>query len=149
MYLISLEEGKTAIEMEEAKVISGDKMADHAKDKMADHAKDKMADPVENEKAAIREEKAKNTQRIRVMIFLSVCYSANTGGSGTLTGKKVKTTTKKECPLHIYLIYVCFHTGTGPNLVLKGMLYTLFGNNTPVNFATWMGFAMPIVLGTS
>ncbi len=83
---ISLEKGKTPIEMEEAKVISGDKMADHAKDK--------MADPVENEKAAIREEKAKNTQRIRVMIFLSVCYSANTGGSGTLTGKKVQTTTK-------------------------------------------------------
>ncbi len=42
-----------------------------------------------------------------------------------------------------------FPVGTGPNLVLKGMLYTLFGNNTPVNFATWMGFAMPIVLGTS
>jgi hypothetical protein len=90
MYLISLEEGKTAIELEEAKVIiSRDKMADHAKDKMAEHAKDEMADHVVDEKAAIREEKAKNTQRIRVMIFLSVCYSANTGGSGTLTGKKV------------------------------------------------------------
>jgi hypothetical protein len=81
MYLISIEEGKTAAELEEAKVISGDKMADHAKDKMADHVVD--------EKAAIREEKAKNTQRIRVMIFLSVCYSANTGGSGTLTGKEI------------------------------------------------------------
>jgi hypothetical protein len=97
MYLISLGEGKTPIELEEANVISGNKMADHAKDKMADHvedkmanhAKDKMEDPVENEKAAIREEKAKNTQRIRVMIFLSVCYSANTGGSGTLTGKRL------------------------------------------------------------
>jgi hypothetical protein len=83
--------------MEEAKAISGDKMADHAKDK--------MADPVENEKAAIREEKAKNTQRIRVMIFLSVCYSANTGGSGTLTGKQSYKESldddKKGCPLHI------------------------------------------------
>jgi hypothetical protein len=142
MYLISLEEGKTAVELEEAKVIiSGDKMADNAKDK--------MADPVENEKAAIREEKAKNTQRIRVMIFLSVCYSANTGGSGTLTGKKVKTTTKKNVLFTFIFSIRLFPIGTGPNLVLKGMLYTLFGNNTPVNFATWMGFAMPIVLGTS
>ena len=48
---------------------------------MAAHADDKMA--------AVREEKKKNTQRIRVMIFLSVCYSANTGGSGTLTGRKL------------------------------------------------------------
>ncbi len=106
MYLISLEEGKTPIELEEAKVISGDKMADHAEDKMADHAKDKMADPVQNEKAAIREEKAKNTQRIRVMIFLSVCYSANTGGSGTLTGKQPFKESidddKKGCLLHLY-----------------------------------------------
>jgi hypothetical protein len=47
-----------------------------------------MAADVEDGKmAAQRAEKKKNTQRIRVMIFLSVCYSANTGGSGTLTGK--------------------------------------------------------------
>ena len=26
-------------------------------------------------------------------------------------------------------------TGTGPNLVLKGMVGTLFGSSTPLNFA--------------
>ncbi len=103
IYLISLEEGKTPIELEEAKVIS--------RDKMADHAEDKMADPVENEKAAIREEKAKNTQRIRVMIFLSVCYSANTGGSGTLTGKKILTTTKKDV-LFTYISVLLHNSGS-------------------------------------
>ena len=30
--------------------------------------------------------------------------------------------------------------------LLKGMLATLFGGETPVNFATWMGFAVPIML---
>jgi hypothetical protein len=43
----------------------------------------------EEKMAARIQEKKKNTQRIRVMIFLSVCYSANTGGSGTLTGKYI------------------------------------------------------------
>ena len=28
-------------------------------------------------------------------------------------------------------------TGTGPNLVLKGMVGTLFGSSTPLNFARW------------
>jgi len=34
----------------------------------------------------------------------------------------------------------------GPNLALKGMLSTLYGSATPVNFASWMGFAVPIML---
>ena len=41
----------------------------------------------------------KNKRRVRIMIYLSVAYAANTGGTGTLTG-------------------------TGPNLVLKGMITT-------------------------
>ena len=56
-------------------------------DKKAAKQQDKMATSLDERMASIREEKAKNTQRIRVMIFLSVCYSANTGGSGTLTGQ--------------------------------------------------------------
>ena len=48
----------------------------------------KTLDTLEEGKLAVRREAKKaNTQRIRVMIFLSVCYSANTGGSGTLTGQ--------------------------------------------------------------
>ena len=65
--------------------------------------------------------RAKKRRTIRVMIYLSVAYAANVGGTGTLTG-------------------------TGPNLVLKGMLSTLFGNQTPINFASWMAFAVPLML---
>ena len=31
-------------------------------------------------------------------------------------------------------------------ILLQGMLASLFGSETPVNFATWMGFACPIML---
>jgi len=68
-----------------------------------------------------KDEAAKKARKIRVMIYLSVAYAANCGGTGTLTG-------------------------TGPNLVLKGMLGTLFHGSTPINFASWMGFAVPIML---
>ena len=73
----------------------------------------------EDEKS--EEEQEKNTQKIRVMLFLSVAYAASCGGVATLTG-------------------------TGPNLVFKGILATTFGSGTPVNFASWMGFALPTVL---
>jgi len=63
----------------------------------------------------------KNIQKVREMLFLSVAYAASCGGVGTLTG-------------------------TGPNLVLKGMIGTLFGSQTPVNFASWMAFALPTVI---
>ena len=54
-----------------------------------------------------------NKQNIRVMLFLAVAYAASCGGVGTLTG-------------------------TGPNLVFKGMIATTFGSGTPINFASWM-----------
>ena len=68
-----------------------------------------------------QERQARNKQRVREMLFLSVAYSASCGGVGTLTG-------------------------TGPNLVLKGMIGTLFGSQTPINFASWMAFALPTVI---
>ena len=70
-------------------------------------------------KPAIKEDE--NKRKITIMIYLSIAYAANTGGTGTLTG-------------------------TGPNLVLKGIVGTLFGNATPLNFASWMGFAIPTMI---
>ena len=57
---------------------------------------------------------------MRHMIFLSVAYAANTGGTGTLTG-------------------------TGSNLALKGQLQ-LMDPDIPVNFANWMLYAVPGML---
>lgn len=59
-------------------------------------------------------------RRRRIMMFLSVAYAANTGGTATLTG-------------------------TGTNLILKGILSSSF-EETPINFASWLGFALPIAL---
>lgn len=53
-------------------------------------------------------------------MLLAICYGANSGGIATLTG-------------------------TGPNLALKNYvdnLYTSQKLDTPVNFATWMGFGL-------
>ena len=62
-----------------------------------------------NGEVAGSEMKAKST-KTRHMIFLSVAYAANCGGTGTLTG-------------------------TGANLILKGALSDI-GEN-PINFASW------------
>jgi len=67
------------------------------------------------------EANTKIKSKVRVMLYLAVAYSANMGGVSTLTG-------------------------TGPNLVFKGMVSTLFGTSTPINFASWMGFALPTVM---
>jgi di/tricarboxylate transporter len=57
---------------------------------------------------------------LRHMIFLSVAYAANTGGTGTLTG-------------------------TGSNLAFKGQLSNM-NPDIPVNFANWMIYAIPGML---
>ncbi len=57
---------------------------------------------------------------MRHMIFLSVAYAANTGGTGTLTG-------------------------TGSNLAFKGQL-SVMHPDIPVNFANWMMYAVPGML---
>ncbi|XP_068207432.1 solute carrier family 13 member 2-like [Palaemon carinicauda] len=55
---------------------------------------------------------------LRDMCFLATAYSANIGGTGSLTG-------------------------TGPNMVLKSVLESSFSEPTGLNFATWMAFNVP------
>lgn len=64
---------------------------------------------------------AQERRLLRKLLMLSLAYSSNIGGTGTLTG-------------------------TAPNLVLKGVVEQYFGNNTGLNFATWMLFAVPTML---
>ncbi|KAK2193458.1 hypothetical protein NP493_12g01001 [Ridgeia piscesae] len=52
---------------------------------------------------------------------LSVCFSANIGGTATLTG-------------------------TAPNLVFKGIVDTLYGGGTGITFSSWFVFAFPNML---
>ena len=96
---------------------------DELNDKNIDTNIESRKDTYENTnkvpKSAARQ--SDNQRKIKVMIYLSIAYAANTGGTGTLTG-------------------------TGPNLVLKGIVGTLFGRKTPLNFASWMGFAVPTML---
>ncbi|XP_042233364.1 solute carrier family 13 member 5-like isoform X2 [Homarus americanus] len=58
---------------------------------------------------------------LRDMCFLATAYSANLGGTGSLTG-------------------------TGPNLVVKGVLASSYSEPTGLNFLSWMVFNVPGML---
>ncbi|XP_067120709.1 Na(+)/citrate cotransporter-like [Centruroides vittatus] len=66
-------------------------------------------------------ENDKTFKRMRIALMLSICYAANCGGTGSLTG-------------------------TGPNLVMKGMLELHFPHSKEITFATWMMYNVPGML---
>ncbi|XP_077554510.1 Na(+)/citrate cotransporter-like isoform X2 [Haemaphysalis longicornis] len=58
---------------------------------------------------------------IRTTMLLSVAYAANIGGTGSIFG-------------------------TGPNMVLKGLMDELFPESTELTFATWMMYNVPTMV---
>lgn len=58
---------------------------------------------------------------LRKAMFLSIAYATNVGGTGTLTG-------------------------TGPNLVVKGIVEELFPESNDLSFDKWMMFNVPVML---
>ncbi|XP_069104592.1 Na(+)/citrate cotransporter-like [Argopecten irradians] len=61
------------------------------------------------------------SQKLCKAMLLSICYAANCGGVGTLTG-------------------------TGPNLVMKGQADLIADGKSGITFATWFVFAFPVAV---
>lgn len=61
----------------------------------------------------------KRESRVAKGLMISICFSANIGGTATLTG-------------------------TPPNLVLVGVLSALYGADTGVHYLSWMTFGLPL-----
>ncbi|XP_033742792.1 solute carrier family 13 member 5-like [Pecten maximus] len=61
------------------------------------------------------------SQKLCKAMLLSICYAANCGGVGTLTG-------------------------TGPNLVMKGQADLMADGKSGITFATWFVFSFPVAL---
>lgn len=60
-------------------------------------------------------------KKISSCVLMSIAYASNIGGTGSLIG-------------------------SGPQLVLKGILNELYGSDSGLNFATWMAFNIPGML---
>ncbi|KAL4223442.1 hypothetical protein ACF0H5_016913 [Mactra antiquata] len=82
----------------------------------------KLQDP--DKMNVLEEDDDPSFKRLCKCITLSIAYSANVGGIGSLTG-------------------------TGPNLVMKGALEKVYEDygidkSTPITFASWMAFGVPM-----
>jgi len=66
-------------------------------------------------------QKKAKTERQRNILLLAVAYSANIGGTGVITGSP-------------------------PNLVVPQVMENRFGDATGLTFASWMAFAVPVML---
>uniref|UniRef100_A0A6A7FWD7 Solute carrier family 13 member 5-like n=2 Tax=Hirondellea gigas TaxID=1518452 RepID=A0A6A7FWD7_9CRUS len=79
--------------------------------------------PNEDSELARQSPEARDNDNVALatMFMLGIAYSSNLGGTG-------------------------FPTGTGPNLVLWGLLQSSFSGPTSVNFATWMAFNIPVMI---
>ncbi|XP_071033528.1 Na(+)/citrate cotransporter isoform X2 [Parasteatoda tepidariorum] len=60
----------------------------------------------------------KNYDKLHMALLLSIAYSANCGGTGTITG-------------------------TSPNMILKGFIEEMYPETTEVTFASWMLYNIP------
>ena len=56
----------------------------------------------------------------KIMMYLSIAYAANTGGTGTLTG-------------------------TGSIILFKGIVADISQEN-PINFGSWMFYSVPVMV---
>ncbi|XP_046437439.1 solute carrier family 13 member 2-like [Daphnia pulex] len=65
--------------------------------------------------------RSRRARRVRVTLLLSIAYSANIGGTGTLIGST-------------------------PQLALKGIVEELYGEDNDLSFSSWMLVLMPAVL---
>ncbi|KAL1421826.1 hypothetical protein MTO96_022745 [Rhipicephalus appendiculatus] len=83
--------------------------------------KDKEKARSKDSSSAARSEEDTRHKKLRTVMLLSVAYAANIGGTGSLVG-------------------------TGPNLVLKGLMDDLFPESTELTFATWMLYNAPTML---
>merc|ERR1719323_2970683 len=66
-------------------------------------------------------QKKAKVERQRNLLLMAVAYSANIGGTGVITGSP-------------------------PNLVVPQVLENRFGDATGLTFASWMAFAVPVML---
>ncbi|CAG0898096.1 unnamed protein product, partial [Cyprideis torosa] len=112
LYKPTEESGKNAGKNPSREIPSGLSMVDSEMDNV-------HTGPAED--VVVASENIRAFKRARNIILCSVAYSANIGGTGSLTG-------------------------TGPNLVLKGILDDHFNHATPLNFASWLMFNVPGML---
>jgi len=69
----------------------------------------------------IGKEAKRRYQTEKVMFYLGIAYSANLGGMGTITA-------------------------SGPNIVMKGFMSSLFPGQNDLNYTTWMLYCTPILV---